>query len=161
MSNPNAYMNGLTLCTSKAGLTAGTTSTYTTTVAVAGMIGGKYATPLAVQTNTATPTTDGNSAAFTALAASQVSVFVFTIVAAGTIAVFQGTVEDLDSGDAVEKAPEFPAIDTDTYLPFGYVVVVNSSAGSAWTFGASNWTATGVTDTYTDVGVLPSRPQTS
>lgn len=156
----NKEMNGLTLSLAKAGLTAGTTSTYTTAAATAGCIGGKFFTALAAQTNTATPTTDGNGDAFTALAASQVSVFVFTMVAAGTIAVFQGSVEDLESNTVV-TAPSFPDIDLETYCPFGYVVVVNDSTGSAWTFGASNWTATGVTDTYTDVCVLPSRPQTS
>jgi hypothetical protein len=160
MTTQASEIRGITLCVSKAGLTAGTTSTYTTAAAVNGFIGGKYATALAAQTNTATPTTDANGDAFTVVTASQCSVFVYCITAAGAIAVYQGTVEDLDS-DAVDIRPSFPTIDYETHLPFGYVVVVNSSAGSDWTFGASNWTATGVTDTYTDVGVLPSRPQSS
>lgn len=155
---PVHEIRNLTICTEKAGLTAGTTTTYTTANATGGSIGGKFATALAAQTNTATPTTQGDSSAFTAVAASQVSVFVFCLVAAGTIAVFQGSVEDLDAGDSVDLRPEFPNIDLETYMPFGYVVIVNSSAGSDWTFGASNWTATGITDTFTDVTVLPARP---
>lgn len=152
-------IRGATICTSKAGLTAGTTTTYTTAAAVNGSIGGEFVTALAAQTNTATPTSDGNGDDFTALAASQVSVFVYCLNAAGALKVFQGSVEDLDAGNAVVTAPDFPYIDLSTYMPFGYVVVLNSSAGSAWTFGASNWTATGVTDTYTDVTTLPLRPQ--
>lgn len=152
--------DGMTLCLSNgAGLIAGTTSSYTTTVAVAGIINGEHATELAAQTNTATPTTDANGAAFTALAASEASVFVFGIIAAGTIAVMQGEVVAMDA-DTNEPLynPEFPGI-PDTMLPFGFGVIKNGSTGSAWTFGASNWTATGVVDTFTDVGVLPARPQ--
>ena len=151
-------LQGVTISVAKAGLAAGTTSTYTTAAATAGSIGGKFTTALAAQTNTATPTTQGDGSAFTAVAASQCSVFVACTVAAGTIAVFQGSVEDLDDADAVEIAPDFPSIDTETYMPFGYVVIVNDSTGSAWTFGASNWAATGVTDTFTDVSTLPLRP---
>lgn len=152
---------GLTICTTKAGLTAGTTSTYTTTAAVNGSIGGKFVTALAVQTNTATPTTDFNGDAFTVVTANQGSVFVYSLNSAGALKIHQGSVEDLDAAGDFEKAPAFPAIDLDTYMPFGYVVVKNGSTGSNWTFGASNWTATGITDTYTDVTVLPNRPQTS
>lgn len=157
------YINqpaGMTASFAKAGLTAGTTSTYTTTAATVCAIGGKFATALSAQTNTATPTTQGDSSAFTALAASQISVFVYCVVAAGTIAVFQGSVEDM-AVDTVIRAPLFPSLDLETYCPFGYVIVKNGSTGSAWTYGSSNWTATGVTDTYTDVFVLPNRPQTS
>ena len=151
-------IRGATLCTQEGGLAAGTTSTYTTATVVRGSIGGKFVTELAAQTDTATPTTQGDGSAFTALAASQGSVYVFCLVAAGTIAVFQGSVEDLDGADEFKHAPQFPGIDTETYMPFGYVVIINDSTGSAWTFGASNWTATGVADTYTDVTTMPRRP---
>ena len=154
-------IRGATFCTVKAGLTAGTTTTYTTTAAVGGSIGGKFVTALAAQTNTATPTTDGNGDDFTAVGANKGSVFVATLVAAGTIAVFQGAVEDCSDGGVFDIAPSFPAIDLETYMPFGYVVIKVDSTGSDWTFGASNWTATGVTDTFTDVTTLPLRPQTS
>ena len=151
-------IRGATLSTVAAGLVGGTTTTYTTTGIVTGAIGGLFATPLAAQTNTATPTTQGDGSAFVALAASQVTVFTFCITAAGAIAVFQGAVEDLDEGDAVIIAPQFASIDEKTYLPFGYGVIVAASTASAWTFGASNWTATGITDTFTDVMTMPRRP---
>ena len=155
---------GLTMCTEKAGLTAGTTSTYTTANATGGFINGKFVTALAAQTNTATPTTDARTgAAFVALAASQGCVFVYGLNAAGAIQVIQSEVLSLDADTNDFKdaqAPQFPVI-PDTVMPFGYVVVKNGSTGSAWTFGSSSWTATGVTDTYTDVGVLPPRPVTS
>lgn len=154
-------LRGVTQSFAKAGLTAGTTSTYTTTAATVCAIGGKFATALSTQTNTATPTTQGDSSAFTVVAAGQISVFVFCVVAAGTIAVFQGSVEDLDAADTVEVAPQFPNIDLETYCPFGYAVVLNASTGSNWTFGSSSWGAAGITDTFTDVTVLPQRPQSS
>lgn len=152
-------MRAATICVSKAGLTAGTTTSYTTAAAASGSIAGKFATALAAQTNTATPTTDFNGDAFTALAASRGCIFVYSIIAAGTIAIHQGPVQVLDGGNLFDIAPEFPAIDFETYLPFGYVVVKNASTGSAWTYGASNWTSTGLTDTYHDVSTLPRRPQ--
>jgi len=152
---------GATLCTQEGGLAAGTTSTYTTATVVRGSIGGKFVTELAAQTNTATPTTQGDGSAFTALAASEASVYVACLTAAGAIAVFQGGVEALDTGNAIVRAPAFPSIDLETYMPFGYVVILNGSTGSAWTFGASNWAATGVVDTFTDITCLPSRPQSA
>jgi len=154
-------IRGATICIAKAGLTAGSTSTYTTANATGGSVGGKFVTALSAQTNTSTPTTDYNGDAFTALAANEGCIFVFSLIAAGTIAVHQGPVEDLDAAGNFEIAPSFPSINLDTYMPFGYVVVKNGSTGSAWTFGASNWTATGITDTYTDVTTLPTRPQES
>ena len=154
-------LRGATFCTEKAGLAAGTTTTYTTANATGGSIEGKFVTALAAQTNTATPTTDGNGDAFTALAVNKGSVFVFCLNSAGALKVFQGSVEDYDDDEGFDVAPEFPYIDLGTYMPFGYAVVKNDSTGSSWTFGASNWGATGITDTFTDVTTLPLRPQTS
>ena len=154
-------IRGATICTTKAGLTAGTTSTYTTTAAVNGAIAGKFVTALSAQTNTATPTTDFNGDAFTALAASQGCIFVFSITSAGALAIHQGAVEELDDSNAFKVSPSFPAVDLETYLPFGYVVILNGSTGSSWTFGASNWTATGITDNFADISTLPLRPQES
>lgn len=146
---------GITICTTKAGLAAGTTTTYTTASAVAGSINGTYATALSAQSNTATPTTDFNGDAFTALAASEGCIFVYSIVAAGTIAIHQGPVETLDAANNFEILPEFPSIDLDTYVPFGFATFKNGSTGSAWTFGASNNDATGMVDLYTDISTYP------
>lgn len=153
------HFNGMTLSVAAVGLVGGTTTTYTTTAATAGFIDGEFGTALAAQTNTATPTTDADTgAAFVALAASEACVFVFGVTAAGAIAVQQGPVVSMDSDtNEPDFYLEFPAV-IDTVLPVGYGVIKNGSTGSAWTFGASNWTATGVIDTFSDVGVLPDRP---
>ncbi len=154
-----SFYPGLTMCVSKAGFAAGTTTTYTTAAAASGFINSVYATALAAQTNTASPTTDVNGDAFTAVGVSEASVFVAGIIAAGTIVVAQGEVVAMDT-DTNEPLhyPQFPDI-PDTMLPFGYVIIKNGSTGSAWTYGASNWAATGVVDTFADIALLPDRPQ--
>ena len=82
---------GMTMSTANAVFAPGTTSTYSTTNSTAGFINGKWATALTAQTNTASPTTDVNtSAAFTALADDQISVFVWGTNAAGEVKVAQG-----------------------------------------------------------------------
>lgn len=155
-------LSAITCALAKAGLTAGTTNTYTTTAAVATVFKGKFGTAFGTKTNQATPTTDYRTgAAFTALAINEGCVFVWGCIADGTVKVVQGSIEDLDSNTGAFKvAPQFPSI-PDLMCPFGYVVIQNDSTGSAWTFGSSNWTATGITDTWVDVMVLPDRPQTS
>jgi hypothetical protein len=42
-----------------------------------------------------------------------------------------------------------------------YIVVKNGSTGSNWTFGTSNWNATGITLGIQDVMTLTGRPQVS
>ena len=153
--NQNA---GMTLCTAKAGLAEGTTTTFTRAADVEGFIRGKWATPLASASNQASPTTDWAGNAFTALTANQGCIFVYCIVAAGTIAIVQGEVADVDDDGAFVISPQFPAID-DTLLPFGYAVVKLDNTASAWTIGTTNWTSTGVVATHADIACLPDRPQ--
>ena len=143
----------------KAALVAGTTTTYTTTVAFDHAIDGKWGTQFATKTNQATPTTDARTGAtFTALAASKGSVYVWCTTAGGTVKVLEGSIESLDAANEFKVAPQFPVV-PDTLVPFGYTVIENGSTGSSWTFGAGNWTATGLVDTFVDVaGVLPARP---
>lgn len=152
-------IRGANICTSKAGLVAGTTSTVTTAGDVNGSIAGKFADVYSADSNTVSETTQGDGSAFVAVGASQMSVFVFCIDAAGAVNMFQGAVEDLDEGDAVMIPPQFPDIDESLYLAFGYAIVIADSTASAWTFGASSWTATGIADTFTDVTTMPLRPQ--
>jgi hypothetical protein len=158
----NLNFRGGTFCTTKAGLTNGTTTTYTTANTVLFAIGGKAYSKTAV-TNGATPTTDATTgSSFTGVAASKGSVFVFCFNSSGTIKVSQGEVTDLDAGGNFKTAPEFPTIDTDTLCPFGYLIVKADSTASTWTFGSSNTSgATGLTYTWVDVMQLPVRPQTS
>ena len=164
MSNLTGIPFASTMSFTTAALTAGTTSTYTTANATECCIEGKWATALSAQTNTASPTTDSTTgAAFNALAASQGCLLVWGITAAGAIQLAQGPIVDLDtdSNDFKDgQAPEFPTI-LDTVCPIAYTVIKNGSTGSAWTPGTSNWTATGIVDTFVDIAVMPDRPQES
>lgn len=151
----------LTMCTMKATLAAGTTTTYSTTGTTLYCIGGKAYSKAAV-TNGATPTTDATTAAaFVAVGANYGSVFVFGYDSSGTIKVSQGSVVALDASGAFILAPQFPAI-PDSVCPFGYLVIKAGSTASNWTFGSSNLSgATGITYTFVDVMTLPARPQVS
>ena len=154
---------GATVCTETGVLsaTAGANSTYVTANAVNGSILGKFVTELAAQTDTATETTDFAGNAFTAINASEGGVFVWSLNAAGAVKIHQGPVEKLFTEDGSFRiAPVFPGVDREVYMPFGYVIVQIDSTGSAWTFGASNWNATGITATFVNVSTLPLRPQT-
>lgn len=157
---------GITLNLSNAGLAAGTTSTYSTTATTAHVINGNFGTTLAAQTNTATPTTDVNTgAAFVAQTDNQASVYVFGVTAAGAIAVAQGSVEDTQVGvtttaGAFIVTPQFPDL-PDDFCPIGYAVVRTAPSAATWTFGSSQWGATGITATFKNVCVLPDRPQTT
>ena len=157
---------GMTMSTANAVFAPGTTSTYSTTNSTAGFINGKWATALTAQTNTASPTTDVNtSAAFTALADDQISVFVWGTNAAGEVKVAQGGIVNTDVGvtttpGSVITAPQFPSL-PDDFLVHAYTLVQTAPSAAAWTFGSSQWGATGITDTWVNCAVLPARPQVS
>ncbi len=165
---PNARIQyGVTMGTSKTGITKGTTSTYTTTATSAGMINGKYVTGLTAQTNTASPTTDAvTGLAFTALTDNQATVIVIGQKADSTIQFAQGTIVPTQvgvtttAGDFI-TAPQFPTL-PDDFMVFGYLLVRTAPSASDWTCGTSSWTATGVTaSAVVECGVLPDRPATS
>lgn len=158
----------LTLCVSKATLAAsGAATTWSTTGATLYCIKGKAYTTSAAS-SAASPTSDaalGTTFASNTLAANQGTVFVWcydgsSTTAATAIKVCQGSEEALDVSGNFLKAPDFPGI-PDTLAPFAYTVVKNGSTGSAWTFGTSNWNATGITLAHQDVMTLPGRPQVS
>lgn len=150
--------SAVTQCFAKVGLTAGTTTTYTTGVATDFVINGVFGTQFATKTNQATPTTDVNTgAAFTALAANEGAVYVFGTDSSGAVKVAGSKSYALDSSGEFKVRPQFPPI-PETMCPFGYFVILNGSTGSAWTLGSSNWTAAGITDTTTNCAVLPNRP---
>jgi hypothetical protein len=164
----NLTQTPLTMCVSKATLAAsGAATTFSTTGATLYCIKGKAYTTSAAA-SAATPTSDaalGTTFAANTLAANQGTVFVWcydgsSTTAATAIKVCQGTEEALDALGAFINAPQFPGI-PDTLAPFAYTVVKNGSTGSAWTFGTSNWNATGITLAHQDVMTLPARPQVS
>lgn len=154
-----------TFVTTKAGLAAGTTTTYTTANTTLYAIKGKAFSKAAV-TNGATPVVDVvDGLAFTAQPIGTGSVYVLGFDSAGTIRVAQGSIETLDITGAFVRAPQFPA-PADSFAPFGYIVVRAAPATAAvpavatWTFGTNNLSAvTGVTYSFTDVMMLPDRPQ--
>lgn len=158
---------GLTASTVNSGLTKGTTSTYTTTASTAGVVNGKWVTPITAQTNTATPTTDAvTGAAFLPLAVNKATVIVFGQTAAGAIQMAQGSIEDTQTGVTTTagsfiRAPQFPSLPND-FLPLAYLLVRTAPSASAWTPGTSSWTAAGVTaSTVQNISTLPDRPQTA
>jgi hypothetical protein len=152
-------LKGAVFCTASGVLTAaGAETVYDTTVIIDYCINGKAYTKAAV-TDGVTPTTDGNTgAAFTPLAISQGCALVWAVNAAGTVAVYQGSVETLDSANAFVVAPSFAGF-PDTACPFAYQILKNSSAGSEVIIGTDNWNQTGFTNVIQNVFVMPDRPQ--
>lgn len=157
---------GVTLNFVNAGLTAGTTSTYTTTASTSTAIRGYFGTALTAQTNTASPTTDVNTgAAFLPLSPNKATVLVWGVNAAGAIQVVQGTIVDTAPGvtttvGAFRDAPQFPSI-PDDFCPIGYSLHRTAPSAATWTPGTSAWAASGVSTTFRNVSTLPERPQIS
>ena len=153
-------LGAVTLALGKAGLSAGTTTTLTLGNTLDFAIKSR-AYQKAAASNAASPTTDRNTGvAFTALAASQACAFAVCLDSGGSYRVYQGPIVDLDANGNYAVAPEFPGVkDTDCII--AGVVAKNGSTGSAWTFGSSNWTATGMTATFVDLIGTPDRPFTS
>ncbi len=158
--------NGVTMNHGNCGFALGTTSTYTTTATTQCAIGGKWATALTAQTNTATPTTDANTgAAFVAIQDNEATVLVLGVNAAGAIQMVQGSVEPTAVGvtttaGAFINAPQFPALPSD-FCPIGYVLVRTAPSASDFTPGTTSWTATGVTSLAVGISTMPDRPQTA
>jgi hypothetical protein len=162
MSVEASKLRGANLCTTAVALALAGGVTTTTTTATAQFSIGGLAFTKAAMAGVATPTTDAvTGVAFPALAINTGTVFVFCLDATGALKVVQGTVTDLDSGGNFKvSGPQFPDI-PDTLCPFGYAVVKNGATGSNWTFGTSNWNATGITIGAHDVHSLPKLPQKS
>ncbi len=179
----------ITICLSKSGLAAGTTTTLTTVpVGATGQltvyaIKGKIYNKAAL-TNQATPTTDfatGNTfipipiplsnpnlPSVTNGALGYGSVYVVGFDSGGTLRVVQGQIAALDVNGNFITAPQFggdgpagPNTGNNDFCPIGYIVIkLGSTAVATWTFGANNLSGvTGVTYAFIDVLMLPDRPQ--
>ena len=151
-------------------LAAGTTSTLSQSHAATYAIRGKMYVQSAAWSNQATPTTDLNGNAFTAVQPGYGSVFTIGVDHSGNMKVSQGGIQALDSNGNFITAPQFGSLGPDgsgsndgDFCPLGYVVVKVGSSGAAWTFGTSNFAGplTGVTFAFQDVATLPDRPQVS
>lgn len=147
--------------TTKAGLTglSGAATTFTTAVLLVFAILGKAFSKAAVAGG-ASPTVDGVTGLPITLVANKGTVVMWCVDAAGNIKAVQGTTEPLDvSGNFINSAPQFPVL-PDTLAPFAYSVhKAGATAVGTWTFGVSNWNATGMTHTAVDILSLPQRPQ--
>lgn len=154
---------GVTAATNSGLLTAtGAETVYDTTVIIDYSIESKGYRKAAV-TDGATPTTGAVSAAAITLTANHGRTVVWTLNSVGTVSVHEGDIEDLDAAGNFVIYPSFPAIDLETYCPFAYMVLKGGSTLSGtWTFGSSNWNATGLTATIVNtVNGMPRRPQIS
>lgn len=147
------------------GVTATGATTFTATpvgtaAAISFLIRG-YIYTKATISGGATPTTDAvTGAAFVPLAASRACIVVLCLDSSGNIKAVQGPTVVLDAAGVYQSAAEFPEIPT-TLCPFAFIKCKNGSTGSAWTFGTSNWNATGMTATPVSIGMIPDRPVTS
>jgi hypothetical protein len=148
-----------------AGLVAGTTSTYTTTLATSCSIGGKFATALAAQTNTASPTTDATTGvAFLPVRANETCCLLWGVNNAGQIRLAQGPIIPTEPGagtavGAFLLAPQFP-MTPDDFCPIGYQIVRVSPTGASFTPGTTAWAASGITcSVIRNISTLPGRPQ--
>lgn len=148
-------------CTTKAGLSAGTTTTTNPANDSLYCIAGKVYIAGGAS-NVAMPTTDAvTGAAFTALALNKAGVFAICLDTSGALKIVQGGIVDYSDAGVYSEAPKLPAI-PDTLCPIGLEFVKVISTGSAWTMGVSNQAIqTGITKTFVDLMVMPQRPITA
>lgn len=152
---------GVTQVFEKAGLSLDTGATTYDTATFDYCIDGIMYTKSAV-TNGTTPTTDHNGAAFTALSTDETCWFLWCVNASGTVSVVQGNIVDVDGNtDLVEDVfPTLPSV-PDGVAPFAACRMQTTGASSAWTFGTSNWDATGLTELVIDLSTMPARAPTT
>jgi hypothetical protein len=169
----------ITMAFTKAGLTASGAATTVSQTLAGGATTNIFAIKskmysAAALSSTATPTTDwATGSNFNPIKANQGSVFVIGFDHSGNLRAIQGQVSSLDTvsypGNFL-TAPQFgafgPAGSTDSsandFCPIAYMVVAAGSTANnttGWTFGSSNWNATGITVTIDDVCGWPPRPQ--
>lgn len=151
---------GLNFATSSGALTAtGAETVHDTTVTITYCINGVAYTKTAITDGT-TPTTDHNDGAAITLTANKARVVVWALNSSGAVKCMAGPIVDWD-GTAFSVPPAFPPIPDDV-TPFATQMLKGGSALSGtWTFGSSNWNATGLTSSINNVLVLPARPRTS
>lgn len=166
MSNYLRKFPGITMAHSNSLLTAtGAETVHDTTVRLDFSIGGKMYSKSGTNVDAATPTTDYNTgAAFTGLVGTtttgQGCIFVWAYNSSGTVKAMQGPIEDVDAAGNFVMYPEFPPVPDDV-CPFAYSVSKYYGTAGTFTFGTSNWNASGHTHTIVNVACLPDRPAIS
>jgi hypothetical protein len=161
----------VTMCVSKAGLIAGTTSTISTANPVTYCVKGKCAPIKATTANIVTPTVDyATGLPFNPILPNFGSVFTIGLDFAGNLRVVQGQVLALDKSGNFFVAPQFggfgppgSAPSANDFCPIGYVVVKAgaTAAVGGWVFGTSAFAGppTGVTFAFQDLLAMPDHPQ--
>lgn len=121
---------------------SGAATTYSTSVFGYALNGDAY--QKALVSGGTTPTTDGNTGAAMTLVANQAAAFVWAVNAAGTVSVYKGpTVSwtDTSAGSTACPLPNIPG----NVVPFAaHTVQAGATTVGTWTFGTSNWNATGI-----------------
>jgi len=98
----------------------------------------------AINTAAASPTTDAVTAAAMTLVANQARVFCFGANAAGSNQVIAGPVAAWTDTTALSTEVKMPSL-PDTFALCATVVIKGGSTTvGTWTFGSSNWNATGI-----------------
>ena len=155
--NANFANASISLANATATVTCGTALSNAT-------VQGKFITSALAASATAlafvSPTDGTTSVSATNLTTSQACIIVHCVNAAGARKELQGNIVPYDATSGtitgVMKFPDVP----DTLTPIAYSTVKNGT-NAAFTFGTTNWNATGVTAATVNVSTLPRRPLTS
>lgn len=110
-----------------------------------------------------TPTTNGGVAGTSiTLTANKARAVVWAVNAAGTEFVFAGPIVDWTDTTAGSTACPLPAIPAGYAAFAAHTIQGGSTLSGTWTFGSSNWNATGLTvGTVRNLAQVPSNPLTT
>jgi hypothetical protein len=164
---------GVTMAFNSSALTAtGAETVHDSTVAMNYCVNGKVVQKSGTNADQTTPTTDYNTgSAFPVLvgggsvanAYGYGCVVVWAYTAAGVVKCMMGPhVRLTDNNGTFAVPPQFPPVPSDV-CPFAYQVckAKYNAAAAGWSFGTSNWNATGCSQAIVNISTLPDRPQTS
>lgn len=114
----------------------------------------------AANSTAATPTTDAVTGAAITLTANHGRVVLWCVDTSGNTKCIAGPICDM-SGGVFDENPTFPDVPSG-YCPVAYTVHKGASTVSGtWTFGSSNWNATGMTHTTVNLAGMPPRVPTT
>lgn len=138
---------------------SGAATTFSTSVINYAINGVAYTN--AANAGAATPTTDGNAGTAMTLTASKAAAFVWGVDSSGAEKVYKGPTVDFDGSTGI--ACPFPYVPATVAVFACHIIKGASTVSGTWTFGSSNWNATGITvGTITNcAGMLPSVPLTT
>jgi hypothetical protein len=91
-----------------------------------------------------TPTTDGNTGAAITLTANKARAIVWAVNSGGTFSVYAGPIVDWTDTSANSTVCPLPAIPGNVAPFAAHTVQAGSTTSGTWTFGSSNWNATGI-----------------